>query len=84
MGPISRHAGDMITPTTSLEGPVDSVTVIKFQHQVRKELNKVISLEELKENTTINAQAQILNLQIEELPDWVYTRNEPSVSARCQ
>ena len=51
--------GDRILPTMSLEGIVDSVTVIR--HQVRKELGKVISLAELNENSNIKAQAQILD-----------------------
>ena len=33
----------------SLEGIVDSVTVMKFRHQVRKELGKVIGPAELNE-----------------------------------
>ena len=59
--------GDRILPTMSLEGIVDSVTVMRFRHQVRSELGKVISLEELNENTTIKAQARILDGKKEKL-----------------
>ncbi|MCJ1299001.1 hypothetical protein MMC08_001792 [Hypocenomyce scalaris] len=60
-------SGDRILPTMSLEGIVDSVTVMRFRHQVRKELGKVISLEELNENTNIKAQAQVLDSKTEKL-----------------
>ena len=53
--------GDRILPTMSLEGIVDSVTVMRFRHQVRKELGKIISLAELNENTNIKAQALVLD-----------------------
>ncbi|MCJ1460939.1 hypothetical protein MMC28_011321 [Mycoblastus sanguinarius] len=59
--------GDRILPTISLEGIVDSVTVMRFRHQVRKELGKFISLEELNENTNIKAQAQVLDRKTEKL-----------------
>lgn len=59
--------GDRILPTMSLEGIVDSVTVIRFRHQVRKKLGKVISLAELNENTNIKAQAQVLDSRKERL-----------------
>lgn len=58
---------DRILPTMSLEGLVDSVTVMRFRHQVRNELGKVISLEELNKNTNIKAQAQVLDSQNERL-----------------
>ena len=58
---------DRILPTMSLEGIVDSVTVMRFRHQVRKELGKVISLEEINKNTNIKAQAQILDSKKERL-----------------
>lgn len=58
---------DQILPTMSLEGIVDSVTVMRFRHQVRNELGKVISLEELNENTNIKAQAQVLDSKEERL-----------------
>ena len=53
--------GDRILPTMSLEGIVDSVTVMRFRHQVKNELGKIISLAELNENTNIKAQAQVLD-----------------------
>ncbi len=59
--------GDRILPTMSLEGLVDSVTVMRFRHQVRNELGKVISLEELNKNTNIKAQAQVLDSKNERL-----------------
>lgn len=59
--------GDRILPTMSLEGIVDSVTVMRFRHQVRKELGKVISLAELNENANIKAQAQLLDSRKERL-----------------
>ena len=59
--------GDHILPTMSLEGIVDSVTVIRFRHQVKSELGKLISLEELNQNTNIKAQAQVLDSKIEML-----------------
>ena len=59
---------DRIQPTMSLEGIVDSVTVMRFRHQVKKDLGKVISLEELSRNTNIKAQAQILDSKKERLP----------------
>ena len=58
---------DRILPTMSLEGIVDSVTVMRFRHQVRNELGKVISLAELNENTNIRAQAQVLDSKKERL-----------------
>lgn len=58
---------ERILPTMSLEGIVDSVTVMRFQHQVRKEFGKVISLAELNENTNIKAQAQVLDSRNERL-----------------
>ena len=76
--------GDRILPTMSLEGIVDSVTVMRFRHQVRKELGKVISLAELNENTNIKAQAQILDSRSERLLAGVSYRTSrqspPSVS----
>lgn len=59
--------GDRILPTMSLEGIVDSVTVMRFQHQVKKELGKVISLAELNKNINIKAQAQVLDSRKERL-----------------
>ena len=59
--------GDRILPTMSLEGMVDSVTVMRFRHQVRKKLGKTISLAELNENTNIRAQAQVLDSRKEKL-----------------
>ena len=45
----------------SLEGIVDSVTVMRFQHQARNELGKVLNLTELNENTNFKAQALVLD-----------------------
>ena len=59
--------GDRILPTMSLEGIVDSVTVMKFRHQVRNKLGKAISLAELNGNTNIRAQAQVLDSRKERL-----------------
>lgn len=59
--------GDQILTTMSLEGIVDSVTVMRFRHQLRKELGKAITLAELNENTTIKAQAQVLDSKSERL-----------------
>lgn len=59
---------DRILPAMSLEGLVDSVTVMRFRHQVRNELGKVISLEELNKNPNIKAQAQLLDSKHERLP----------------
>lgn len=50
-----------ISPTTPLEDMVDSVTVMRFRSQVKKELGKTFSLEELNANTTIEKQAAILD-----------------------
>ena len=58
---------DRILPAMSLEGIVDNVTVMRFRHQVKSELGKVISLEELNENTNIKAQAQVLDSKKEML-----------------
>ncbi|KAL8957653.1 MAG: hypothetical protein Q9183_005999, partial [Haloplaca sp. 2 TL-2023] len=52
---------DQLSPTMSLEGMVDSVTVMRFRSQVKKELGKNISLEELNANPTITKQAAILD-----------------------
>ena len=46
--------GNRILPTMSLEGIVDSVTVMRFRHQVRKDFGKVISLAELNEKIPIS------------------------------
>lgn len=56
---------NQISPTTSLEGMVDSVTVMRFRSQVKKELGKTFSLEELNQNPTIVKQAEILDRQRE-------------------
>ncbi|KAL8708125.1 MAG: hypothetical protein Q9220_006979 [cf. Caloplaca sp. 1 TL-2023] len=58
---------DQISPTMSLEGMVDSVTVMRFRSQVKKELGKTLSLEELNGNPTIVKQAAILDSQQESL-----------------
>ncbi|KAL9019132.1 MAG: hypothetical protein Q9185_003606 [Variospora sp. 1 TL-2023] len=52
-----------ISPTMSLDGMVDSVTVMRFRRQVKKELGKTFSLEELNTNPTIVEQAGILDHQ---------------------
>ncbi|KAL8650678.1 MAG: hypothetical protein Q9210_003690, partial [Variospora velana] len=52
-----------ISSTMSLEGMVDSVTVMRFRSQVQKELGKTFSLEELNANPTIVEQAGILDRQ---------------------
>ncbi|KAL8919493.1 MAG: hypothetical protein Q9208_006778 [Pyrenodesmia sp. 3 TL-2023] len=54
-----------ISPTMSLEGLVDSVTVMRFRSQVKKELGKVFTLEELNANPTVQKQAAILDRQQE-------------------
>lgn len=56
---------NQISPTMSLEGMVDSVTVMRFRSQVKKELGKTFSLEELNQNPTIIKQAAILDRQQE-------------------
>ncbi|KAL8718993.1 MAG: hypothetical protein Q9225_003931, partial [Loekoesia sp. 1 TL-2023] len=56
---------NQISPTISLEGIVDSVTVMRFRSQVKKELGKTFSLEELNQNPTIVKQAAILDRQQE-------------------
>ena len=54
---------EQIFSTTSLEGMVDSVTVMRFRSQVKKELGKTFSLEELNKNPTIAKQTAILDRQ---------------------
>ncbi|KAL8832260.1 MAG: hypothetical protein Q9170_004948 [Blastenia crenularia] len=54
-----------ISTTMSLEGMVDSVTVMRFRSQIKKELGKTLSLEELNSNPTIRKQAAILDRQQE-------------------
>ncbi|KAL8833927.1 MAG: hypothetical protein Q9176_007749 [Flavoplaca citrina] len=64
----ARFAGvpeSQLSPTMSLEGMVDSVTVMRFRSQVKKELGKTFSLEELNANPTIVKQAAILDRQQE-------------------
>lgn len=56
---------NQMSPTMSLEGLVDSVTVMRFRSQVKKELGKTFSLEELNSNLTIVKQAAILDRQQE-------------------
>ncbi|KAI4224909.1 MAG: hypothetical protein L6R36_004309 [Xanthoria steineri] len=58
---------NQLSPTTSLEGMVDSVTVMRFRSQVKKELGKTFSLEELNANPTIIKQAAILDRQQESI-----------------
>ena len=58
---------DRILPMMSLEGLVDSVTVMRFRHQVKNELGKIISLEELNRYTNVRAQAQVLDCKKEKL-----------------
>ena len=77
--------GDRILPTISLEGIVDSVTVMRFRHQARNELGKVISLAELNENTNIKAQALVLDSRYKRLIAGISYRKSsqlaPGVSA---
>ena len=61
----------------SLEGLVDSVTVMRFRSQVRKELGKTLSLEELNENPTIAQQATILDRQQESVLHGSENPSEP-------
>ena len=56
---------EQISSATSLEGMVDSVTVMRFRSQVKKELGKTFSLEELRQNPNIAKQTAILNRQQE-------------------
>ncbi|KAL8691266.1 MAG: hypothetical protein Q9218_003468 [Villophora microphyllina] len=56
---------NQISPTMSLEGMVDSVNVMRFRSQIKKELGKTLSLEELNANPTIVKQAAILDRQQE-------------------
>ena len=58
---------NQLFPTMSLEGIVDSVTVMRFRNQVKKELGKTFSLEELNENPTVMKQAAILDQQQESM-----------------
>ena len=62
----ARYSGvpkNQFSPTMSLEGLVDSVTVMRFRSQVKKELGKTLSIEELNENPTIVKQAALLDQQ---------------------
>ncbi|KAL8941853.1 MAG: hypothetical protein Q9216_001997 [Gyalolechia sp. 2 TL-2023] len=66
----ARYSGvaeSQISPTMSLEGLVDSVTVLRFRSQLKKELGKTLSIEELNANPTIVKQAAILDRQQETL-----------------
>ncbi|KAL8767601.1 MAG: hypothetical protein Q9209_005931 [Squamulea sp. 1 TL-2023] len=54
---------NQISPTMSLEGMVDSVTVMRFRSQVKKDLGKTFSLEELNLNPTVVQQAALLDRQ---------------------
>ncbi|KAI4113619.1 MAG: hypothetical protein LQ345_005438 [Seirophora villosa] len=54
---------NQISPTTSLEGMVDSVTVMRFRSQVKKELGKTFSLGELNANPSVTKQASVLDRQ---------------------
>ncbi|KAL8778974.1 MAG: hypothetical protein Q9213_007159 [Squamulea squamosa] len=54
---------NQIAPTMSLEGMVDSVTVMRFRSQVKKDLGKTFSLEELNLNPTVAQQAAVLDRQ---------------------
>lgn len=56
---------NLLSPEMSLEGMVDSVTVMRFRNQVKKELGKTFSIEELNQNPTIVQQASILDRQQE-------------------
>ncbi|KAL8823140.1 MAG: hypothetical protein Q9191_006136 [Dirinaria sp. TL-2023a] len=60
---FSGVAENQISLTRSLEGMVDSVTVMRFRSQVKKELGKTLSLEELNRNPTIVKQAALLDRQ---------------------
>ena len=66
-----------ISPTMSLEGMVDSVTVMRFRSQVKKELGKTFTLEELNQNPTIVGQAAILDRQQAKLPNGTQTVSAP-------
>ncbi|KAL8669260.1 MAG: hypothetical protein Q9168_006144 [Polycauliona sp. 1 TL-2023] len=52
-----------LTWTTSLEGMVDSVTMMRFRNQLKKELGKTLTIEELNGNPTITKQAALLDRQ---------------------
>ena len=65
--PFSSVPQKQISPTMSLEGMVDSVTVMRFRSHVKKELGKTLSLEELNRNPTIVQQAAILDRQQENI-----------------
>ena len=52
---------EQISSATSLEGMVDSVTIMRFRSQVRKELGKTFSLEELNQNPSIAKQTALLD-----------------------
>jgi len=74
---FSGVSENQISPTMSLEGMVDSVTVMRFRSQVRKELGKTFSLEELNRNPTIVKQAAILDRQQESVLRGNDTGSEP-------
>ncbi|KAL9005316.1 MAG: hypothetical protein Q9188_001907 [Gyalolechia gomerana] len=67
-----------ISPSMSLEGMVDSVTVMRFRSQVKKELGKSFSLEELNSNPTIVKQAVILDSQQESILRGSEAQAEPA------
>ncbi|KAL8846667.1 MAG: hypothetical protein Q9221_008253 [Calogaya cf. arnoldii] len=67
-----------MSPTMSLEGLVDSVTVMRFRSQVKKELGKTFTLEELNANPTVQKQAAILDRQQESVLRGNEARNEPA------
>ncbi|KAL9593718.1 MAG: hypothetical protein Q9219_007421 [cf. Caloplaca sp. 3 TL-2023] len=67
----ARYTGvpeSQILPTMSLEGMVDSVTVMRFRSRVKKELGKSFTLEELNAHPTIVEQAAILDRQMGGMP----------------
>lgn len=51
------------SPSMSLDGMVDSVTVMRFRSQVKKELGTSLTLDELNTNPTVAQQADILHQQ---------------------
>ena len=63
---LARFSGvpkNQFSPTMSLQGLLDSITVMRFQSQVKKELGKTLKIEELKENPTKVEQAALLDQQ---------------------
>jgi acyl carrier protein len=81
---LYRSSADL-SPDASLEGEVDSLSSIRFCSLVGRQLKKKITIKDLKDHTTIAAQAQLLNSRATPVEPIGQARRTgpPEVDDRC-